>query len=82
MAQLLVRNIDDHVVERLKATAAKHHRSLEAEVRCVLQEHTQHSQTSDNYLERLATLRAAILTENGGKPFSDSAELIREDRER
>lgn len=82
MAQLLVRNVDDNVVERLKAAAARHHRSLEAEVRNLLQEHTQRSQASDNYLARLATLRAAVLAEHDSKPFSDSAELIREDRDR
>ena len=37
MAQLLVRDLDDDAKERLKRRAAKHGRSLEAEVRDILQ---------------------------------------------
>ena len=36
MATILVRNVDDGVVERLKAQAKEHGRSMEAEVRAVL----------------------------------------------
>lgn len=36
MAQLVVRNLDDQVKDRLKARAARNGRSLEAEVREVL----------------------------------------------
>lgn len=36
MAQLIVRNLDDDVKERLQARARKHRRSLEAEVRDIL----------------------------------------------
>ncbi len=38
MAQLVVRNIEDAVKERLKHRAARHGRSLEAEVREILRE--------------------------------------------
>jgi antitoxin FitA len=38
MATILVRNIDEAVVERLKAQAKEHGRSMEAEVRAVLTE--------------------------------------------
>jgi len=37
MAQLIVRRLDDDVKERLKARAEKHGRSLEAEVRAILE---------------------------------------------
>lgn len=37
MAQLLVRNLDDGVAERLKVQAAQSGRSLEAEVRAILE---------------------------------------------
>lgn len=37
MATILVRNVDAAVVERLKAQAKKHGRSMEAEVRAVLE---------------------------------------------
>ncbi len=36
MAQILVRDLDEALVERLKARAARHRRSLEAEVRQIL----------------------------------------------
>ena len=36
MAQLVVRNLEDDVKERLRARARKHGRSMEAEVRAIL----------------------------------------------
>lgn len=36
MAQLLVRDLDDAVKQRLRVLAARHNRSLEAEVRHIL----------------------------------------------
>ncbi|MCZ7626735.1 MAG: hypothetical protein M5R38_14005 [Candidatus Methylomirabilis sp.] len=38
MAQLLVRNLNDRVVERLKSRAAQHKRSLQAEAKTILEE--------------------------------------------
>ena len=37
MAQVLVRDLDDSVVDKLKARAKRHGRSLEAELRLVLE---------------------------------------------
>lgn len=82
MAQVLVRNLDDRVVEQLKANAARHHRSLEAEVRAVLEEYSQRSKAMEDFRAKATNLRKAISQERGDKPFSDSVELIREDRER
>jgi plasmid stability protein len=36
MAQLIVRNLDDELVKRLKLRAAEHNRSVEAEHRAIL----------------------------------------------
>jgi plasmid stability protein len=36
MAALSIRNLDDHVKERLRVRAAQHGRSMEAEVRAIL----------------------------------------------
>jgi len=36
MAQILIRNLDEEIKDRLRFLAARHHRSLEAEVREVL----------------------------------------------
>ena len=38
MAQIIVRNLDDSIVERLKARARTNERSLEAEVRLILEQ--------------------------------------------
>jgi len=37
MAQLVVRNLEDDIKRRLRERAARHDRSLEAEVRAILQ---------------------------------------------
>jgi plasmid stability protein len=76
MAQIIVRNLDDAVVERLKARARDNDRSLEAEVRHILEQSAkvdlaQARQIALNIRERLK-----------GRKFSDVAELIREDRDR
>jgi plasmid stability protein len=38
LAQIIVRNLDDSIVERLKARARTNERSLEAEVRLILEQ--------------------------------------------
>jgi plasmid stability protein len=76
MAQIIVRNLDDAVVERLKARAKANGRSLEAEVRQILEQ----SAKVD-----MATARQMVLDMREklkGRKFPDVVELIREDRER
>lgn len=41
MATVLIRNIDDSVVDALKARARRNHRSLEAELRSILEDEIQ-----------------------------------------
>lgn len=76
MAQILVRNIDDAVVERLKARARTNDRSLEAEVRQILEQSAKFdmSQARQIVMERRKKLQ--------GRKFTDSVDLIREDRDR
>jgi plasmid stability protein len=50
MARLTIRNVDDEIVEKLKARAKANGRSLAAEVRCIL--------TDDARQLTLAELRA------------------------
>ena len=77
MAQVLVRDLDDAVVERLKERARGNDRSLQKETKAILEAAAttltmaEARQKSDEWHRRLA-----------GRRFSDSAELIREDRER
>lgn len=40
MAQLVVRRLDENVKQRLRARAARHGRSVEAEVRAIIEEAT------------------------------------------
>jgi plasmid stability protein len=76
MAQILVRDLDPEDVERLKALAKANGRSLESEVRQILAEAARQM--------TWAEVRANLLAFHerfAGKTFSDSTELIREDRD-
>jgi plasmid stability protein len=78
MAQVLVRNLDEKVVRRLKKRAEQRGRSLQAEVKIILEEaaeqdHTDFWKAADSIRERL---------KRTGRKFSDSTELVREDRDR
>ena len=79
MAQILVRGLDDALVARLKERAKLNHRSLQGEVKAILEE----AAPMATKAEALAIVdRMAALLGKKGKTFSDSAELIREDRDR
>ena len=78
MANLTIRNLDDRVVERLKHKAKQNGRSLEAEVRELLKQAADRK-TREELLA--AADRIAAMTPKGVKQ-TDSAELIREDRDR
>ena len=77
MAQMLVRDLDPEVVERLKARARVHGRSLQKEVKAILEEAAATLSLSE--AEEVAELWQKRLA---GREYSDSAELVREDRER
>ena len=78
MANLTIRNLDDKVVERLKKRAKDNGRSLEAELRELLKQAA--NRKSPEELLALAD-RIAAMTPAGVKQ-TDSAELLREDRDR
>jgi plasmid stability protein len=71
MAQILVRNLDDGVVEKLKRRAQAAGRSLEAEVRLLLTNSVQFD------WGRLRDFRESL-----GRTFPDATDMIREDRNR
>ena len=77
MATVTIRNLDEEVVEKLKARAKAHHRSLEAEVRALLSDAAE--RPSRGELRKLAERIAAM---GPDVPQTDSVELLREDRER
>ena len=78
MANLTIRNIDDEVVEALKARAKHHNRSLEAELRQILCDHVRRPWRGAEFVARAR--RVAALTPD--VPQTDSTLLIREDRDR
>ena len=78
MAHILIRNLDDSVVERLRKRAEAHKRSLQGEVKQILEEaaeidYTKAWEAVERFREKMKC---------SGLTFSDSAELLREDRER
>ncbi len=76
MAQILVRDLDPKVVARLKQRAKRDGRSLQAEVKLVLE---QAARTAAAAARRLAgTIRKRFK----GRKVRDSADLVREDRDR
>jgi plasmid stability protein len=77
MGQVLIRGLEDAAIERLKKRAERHHRSLEAELRAILD---QASHQVD--LTTARELADQIRRKLEGRPHSDSADLIREDRDR
>jgi plasmid stability protein len=76
MGQLLVRNVDDELIRRLKERAAAHGRSAEAEHRTILEQALRPG--SEPFVERAARWRSLT----AGREATDSAELIRADRDR
>lgn len=78
MANLTIRNIEESIVQRLKEKATKNGRSLEAELREVLKR-ASNRKTREEMLA--AADRVAAMTPKGIAQ-TDSAELIRSDRDR
>jgi plasmid stability protein len=77
MAQVLVRRLDSKVVVRLKKRAREHGRSLQSEVKTILEEAVPDYEAAWKRIERF---RKRL--HKSGRRFSNSADLIREDRDR
>jgi antitoxin FitA len=76
MAQLLIRNLDEETIKNLKARAKRHNRSLQGEAKLILEE-----------LARQPDEPATVIAERWQEyftkcTFSDSTELVRQDRDR
>jgi plasmid stability protein len=78
MAQVLVRNLTDKVVARLKKRAKNRGRSLQAEVKTILEEAAK--DVPEDFWKEADRIREQL--QRSGRTFSDSAALIREDRDR
>ncbi|MBI5888079.1 MAG: Arc family DNA-binding protein [Deltaproteobacteria bacterium] len=79
MAQILVRDLDKETVERLKKRARDDGRSLQSEVKFILDQAAQ-GPTVD--MEAARALVENIRKKFKGRRFPDSVKLIREDRNR
>ena len=78
MPQLIIPDVDQRTLEILRARAERHGRTVETEARHILVEAAQPDPASvwaavDDFRERLAAT---------GRDFGDSAQDLREDRER
>jgi antitoxin FitA len=76
MGSILVRDLDQNTIDRLKERARLNGRSLQQEVKGLV----------ERAAETLTMLEARRVSEQwrhqlGGRRFSDSAQLIREDRD-
>lgn len=76
MPQLLIRNLNEETVTKLKERAKRHNRSVQGEVKLILEEYASRPDEAPLAIaERWQGYFA-------GRTFSESAELVREDRER
>jgi plasmid stability protein len=76
VAQVVIRNIDDEAMRRLKSRAARHGVSLERELRTILTEAVRVDRTG--FAERAVVFRRKL----ANRRHSDSTALIRKDRDR
>jgi len=80
MAQVLIRDLDPEVIEALKRKARENRRSLQGELKTILEQavRNSHSRNIDDFLARVKEIRK----QTAGMPQTDAAQLVREDRER
>ncbi len=76
MAQVLIRDLDSELVVRLKDRARRRGRSLEAELRVILE------RAASEHCADARTLAARLRRKLAGRTHSDSVDLLREDRSR
>ena len=79
MGQVLVRNLDDAVIEQHRARAKAHGISLEQELRDVLSREAKPSR--EELLGELDRIRAANRPPPPGTRWPTAEEMIREDRD-
>ena len=76
MSSILVRDLDFEILTRLKKRAQSGGRSLQSEVKEILEEA---SKVDYDHARQVAS---HIRSQRKGKLYSDSTELVREDRDR
>ena len=78
MANILIRNVPDEVLNMIKNVAKRRNRSLQQELREALE--TMANQSSPDILRKATELKEKLRKKS--VRFTDSAELLREDRAR
>lgn len=78
MSDVLIRGIPQDLLDQLRQRAAANRRSLQQELMSILEEASR-SQTLQS-IEVADRIRKQL--QGSGRRFSDSAQLVREDRER
>lgn len=76
MPNILVRDVEEIVLEKLKEQAKRNGRSMQSEVLSILNLFAENAEMSDE--QTAATIKKSLR----GRTFSDSAALLREDRRR
>ena len=79
MAQLLIRDIEPATIQFLKLQAKEHHRSLQGELKSIIEAATAARTMSKEEVRRTCKAWHKRLA---GNTSSDSAKLLREDRNR
>ncbi|MFM9905709.1 MAG: FitA-like ribbon-helix-helix domain-containing protein [Pyrinomonadaceae bacterium] len=77
MPNVLVRDVEIDVLDRLKLRASRQHRSLQAELNIILRDASNKREPLSD-LEMARKIKASIVNKNQ----TDSAILLREDRDR
>ena len=79
MGQVVIRNIDDRVIERLKARAAAQRKSLEQSLRELLSEAAKPGR--EELLAEIERIRAMTPPCEPGADYPTAEQLVREDRD-
>ena len=79
MGQVIIRNVDDRVLERLKARAMAQRKSLEQSLRDLLTEAAKPSRAE--LLADLERIRAMTPPRKPGAHYPSAEEMVREDRD-
>jgi len=79
MGQVVIRNIDDLVLERLKARAAEQHKSLEQSLRELLTQAAKPSRSE--LIAEVDRIRAMTPPRKPGDHYPSAEEMVREDRD-
>jgi hypothetical protein len=77
MPDILLRDVPRQVADYWKERARQHNRSLQQELQSFMKDEEERARRGEDWWRRVDAFRGSL----SGRTFSDSAELIREDRD-